>query len=475
MRVLVATDGSDPAAVGIELARDVATLSRGELRIVAVAPPTSELFGGAWPAEIIVDPEPLERAAAEHLEGRLRAEVAESPRDLKPSSVLRHGHPATEIVAEAVAWRADVIVVGSRGHGGLSSILLGSVSEEVIDGASVPVLVARRPRIQRLIVAIDGSLAADEAVDFVARDRTFAGLEATVVHVAPPIWPWWLGVSAGDTDSVEVILGMNETARRESQAAAERATKLLNDAGLAATRRDRTGDPAEELVHLSTEVDADTIVIGSRGRTGLRRLVLGSVARQVVRHAPASVLVVHPRAAVDAAPSATPRAARPADEPRGVPSARSKAARSADEPPVVPIQSKETPMKILLAYDGGEPAMRALKTAAGIATAMGGTVDVVSVIPLHPGRVPVDPWDNQEVHDQELREASARLAEMGIFSRLLEPVGEPAQTIETIARDGAYDMVVLGSRRQGVVGRVLQGSVSQHVATHADATVVIAR
>jgi nucleotide-binding universal stress UspA family protein len=475
MRILVATDGSDPAAIGIELARDVATLSRGELRIVAVAPPTSELFGGAWPAEMIVDPEPLERAVCDQLEARLRAEVAETPADLRPSSILRRGRPATEIVSEAVDWRADLIVMGSRGHGGLSSILLGSVSEEVIDRSSVPVLVARRPRIRRLIVAVDGSLAADEAVDFVARDRTFAGVDAAVVNVAPPIWPWWLGVSAGDTDSVEVIMGMNETARRESQAAADRAAKRLNDAGLAATRRDRTGDPAEELVHVSMELDADTIVIGSRGRIGLRRLVLGSVARQVMRHAPASVLVVHPRAAVDVAPSATPTAARPFDEPTVAPSATPTAARPVDDPTGVRPQSKETPMKILLAYDGGEPAMRALKTAAGIATAMGGTVDVVSVVPLHAGRAPVDPWDNQKVHDEELREASARLAEMGIFSRLLEPVGDPARTIETIARNGAYDMVVLGSRRQGVVGRILQGSVSEHVATHADATVVIAR
>jgi len=458
MRILVATDGSDPAAIGIELARDVATMSRGELRIVAVVPPTSELFGGAWPAEMIIDPEPLERAVCQQLEQRLREEVAGCPADLRPSSVLRRGRPATEIVSEATDWRADLIVVGSRGHGGLSSILLGSVSEEVIDHASVPVLVARRPQMRRLIVAIDGSLAADEAVDFLARDRTFAGLEATIVQVAPPMWPWWLGVSTGDTDSLELIMGMNETSRRESQAAAARAANLLVDAGLTANRRDRAGDAAEELVRVSTELDADTIVIGSRGRTGLRRLVLGSVARQVVRHAPASVLVVHPRAVME---TATPRA--------------TASAPIVDEPTHVPADTKETPMKILLAYDGGEPAMRALKTAAGIATAMGGTVDVVSVVPLHPGRVPVDPWDDREVHDKELREAHDRLAEMGITGRLLEPVGEPAHTIETITHEGAYDMVVLGSRRQGVVNRVLQGSVSEHVATHADATVVIAR
>jgi nucleotide-binding universal stress UspA family protein len=131
-------------------------------------------------------------------------------------------------------------------------------------------------------------------------------------------------------------------------------------------------------------------------------------------------------------------------------------------------------MKILLAYDGGEPAQRALTLAANIAKAMGGSVDVVSVVPVHAGRVAVDPWDDHDVHAAELRDARNRLAELGIPAKLFEPGGEPSVTIERLAKEGSYDMVVLGSRRQSVLGRVLQGSVSEHVATHADATVVIA-
>jgi nucleotide-binding universal stress UspA family protein len=132
-------------------------------------------------------------------------------------------------------------------------------------------------------------------------------------------------------------------------------------------------------------------------------------------------------------------------------------------------------MKILLAYDGEDPARRALATAASIAKAMGGTIDVISVVPVRTGRSPIDPWDDREVHDSELLDAHTRLADLGIASRLLEPAGDPAEEIEAAARSGAYDMVVLGSRRQGALGRMLQGSVSEHVATHTDTTVVIAR
>lgn len=131
--------------------------------------------------------------------------------------------------------------------------------------------------------------------------------------------------------------------------------------------------------------------------------------------------------------------------------------------------------KILIAYDGGDPARRALDTAADLARLTGASVSVVSVVPVHPGRVPVDPWDDTSTHAQELLEARRIMAEKGIEVELIEPTGEPAATIERIAEDGGYDTVVVGSRGLNLMSRVLQGSVSEHVATHAKATVVIAR
>ncbi|MES2209288.1 MAG: universal stress protein [Chloroflexota bacterium] len=131
--------------------------------------------------------------------------------------------------------------------------------------------------------------------------------------------------------------------------------------------------------------------------------------------------------------------------------------------------------KILVAYDGGDPARRALDTAAELAHLTGATVSVVSVVPVHPGRVPVDPWDDVSTHAQELIEARRLLGDKGIEAELLEPTGDPAVTIERIAEDGAFDTVVVGSRGLNLMSRVLQGSVSEHVATHAKATVIIAR
>lgn len=131
--------------------------------------------------------------------------------------------------------------------------------------------------------------------------------------------------------------------------------------------------------------------------------------------------------------------------------------------------------RILLAYDGGEPAEKALAMAADLATTYGAALTVVSVIPVHPGRSPIDPWDDREVHQQELLSAATRLRELGIEPELVESSGDPAKEIERIAAERAVDAVIVGARGLGLLGRVLQGSVSEHVATHAATTVIVAR
>ncbi len=131
--------------------------------------------------------------------------------------------------------------------------------------------------------------------------------------------------------------------------------------------------------------------------------------------------------------------------------------------------------KILLAYDGGEPAKRALEQTIELARRFNATVGVVSVVPVRPSLPNADPWDDRTVHAQELIEARRLLREAGIEAELLEPGGDPARTIERIADERGYDTIVIGTRGMGTLARLIQGSVSDHVASHAHATVVVAR
>jgi nucleotide-binding universal stress UspA family protein len=131
--------------------------------------------------------------------------------------------------------------------------------------------------------------------------------------------------------------------------------------------------------------------------------------------------------------------------------------------------------KILLAYDGGEPAKRALDQTIELAQKFVASVGVISVVPVHPGRAPIDPWDDRTVHAEELLEARTLLREAGIEAELFEPGGDPAKLIERVADERGYDTIVVGSRGLNALTKMLQGSVSDHVATHAHATVVVAR
>jgi nucleotide-binding universal stress UspA family protein len=131
--------------------------------------------------------------------------------------------------------------------------------------------------------------------------------------------------------------------------------------------------------------------------------------------------------------------------------------------------------RILLAHDGTEPAKGALSRTIQFATGFGAQVGEISVVPVRPGRSTIDPWDDRSVHAEELLEARTELRQAGIEPELYEPGGDPARTIERLAQEHDYDTIIIGSRGLSGVARALQGSVSEHVATHADATVVVAR
>lgn len=294
MRILVATDGSPAAAVGIKQASHLAERSGGEIRIVAVVPPPADLLGAAWIGADDATERSLAATSARSLLAlRLHDEFERVPGIVSASTAILEGDPAEAIVAEALRWGADLIVVGARGHGALAAILLGSVSEEVVDRSPLPTLVARQGRLERLVVAVDGSPASRAAVGIVA-GPAFRGLRSWVVDVAPTSHPWWLGLGTENRAKLDRVAELCREAGELDRAAAEAATATLRSAGMEANSNHRIGDAAEEILRTADSLGTDTIVIGTRGRTGIGRLILGSVTRKVLRHAAESVLVVPP-------------------------------------------------------------------------------------------------------------------------------------------------------------------------------------
>jgi nucleotide-binding universal stress UspA family protein len=138
-RLLVAFDGSSHAQRALREAIDMAQINNGTLAVITVAPEPSVWAFSGYGAAVSVDQlgEDVERSCQAMLDYAVRA----VPANLPVTKILRHGHPGREIVDEAEAGGYDLLVTGSRGHGELRSLLLGSVSHHVLQASHLPVLV----------------------------------------------------------------------------------------------------------------------------------------------------------------------------------------------------------------------------------------------------------------------------------------------------------------------------------------------
>ncbi len=313
MRILLAVDGSRSS----DRARDlVAALPRHDgdrLRIVSVVPAETDPGASPWARQVgsdagMVDADAL-RAHRDALETAER-EIRSVHSDLVIEPVLARGRAATVIVEEARSMAADLVVLGNRGHGRWESILLGSVSSEVVDHAPCPVLVARDERLGPIILADDRSSHARAAERILLEWPVFRGLPVTVVTVdedgfrsAPSQSPLVY------SEAMDSYAYGTAAQRRTTELTCEAAADRLRLAGLLAEPEVREGDPAQEIVTSAREHGAGLVVVGTRGQTGLRRLILGSVARKVLVHAACSVLVVR------GGPHAQPHIASETDAP----------------------------------------------------------------------------------------------------------------------------------------------------------------
>jgi nucleotide-binding universal stress UspA family protein len=311
MRVLYAYDGS----AGSEQARDLLArleMPRGSLiEAVTVLRPRSTLFElGSVPADAA--------DAEAQLIDDLRRELETAGRALtRPgltieTRVLR-GRPGAAILAEANLIDADLIVMGSRGHGPIQSVLLGSVSTEVTSHAHCSVLVARSAFVRRVLLATDGTDTSAPAVEAIAGWPMFRNLPVDVVSVSQPVSSW-IGLDPGGFGSaywteleLELADERLEAHREIAQATAER----LRSAGLEADQLVYTGNAGQEILEAAKQHGADLIVTGSRRSSAGFPGVVGSVGRSVLQHATASVLIARePAAAASAREAEAPEAVR---------------------------------------------------------------------------------------------------------------------------------------------------------------------
>lgn len=213
-----------------------------------------------------------------------------SARGLEADCVSRVGPPGEMLSQVATERHAELIVVGTHGATGISRFLLGSVAAEAVRQAPCDVLVVRAARgpFVKPIVAMDFSKAAVRALEHTA-DVCAPNVPIEVVHAWQlPAGSWGaslLGQARFPWSSVrDAVLA----------SAKQQADKLVAAHPGMPLHVELVQGPAASVITTRAEQQGhDLIVVGTHGNRGFRRLLLGSVAEGVVRHAPCSVLVVH--------------------------------------------------------------------------------------------------------------------------------------------------------------------------------------
>lgn len=284
--VLVATDGSSHARAAIVTAR--AFPWPPGVRVHAVVAQHSRWRSGS--SRPVID------ALGRHFE-RVAAGARRSLRRTWPNAeaVVVDALPGDAIAREARRLGAKIIVLGWRGHGPMTRLLMGSVSRGVVRNALCPVLVVRRRHdIRTVVVGLDGSRNARKAARFLAGLRPRQGARVILVRVVEPVAFPSVRLLPRSVRSVLQREARKMNAERSDQAERElRAiAPALKKAGWRVGAQVRMDVPLRGLLEVVKVSKADLLCVGARGIGGVKRLLLGSVAEGALDRCPAAVLVV---------------------------------------------------------------------------------------------------------------------------------------------------------------------------------------
>ena len=203
--------------------------------------------------------------------------------------LLADGNPWASVVTAAEENRANLVVVGSHGATGIARVLLGSQADKIVRYAHCSVLIARPGRqTGRILVATDFSEPSLHAVAAAGRESRRTGAAVTILHCIEGI------VATIGEDLGEMVPPLENQSRADEQMrrlAKSFMEATLNKHKLSGACRVVAGAASHAIIAVCEELQPDLLIVGTRGLTGIRRVLLGSVAEAVARLAPCSVLI----------------------------------------------------------------------------------------------------------------------------------------------------------------------------------------
>jgi nucleotide-binding universal stress UspA family protein len=290
-RILVPTDGSDHALRAAEHALAIGRAFDATVHVLSVLDVQGR--AGVFSAG----------GVGEEFVGKLREEaeaaiadiesVADADDDLRTE--IHKGDPADTISEYVADNDIEMVAMGTHGRKGINRYVAGSVTEYTVRHTPVPVLTARATERRSLpgeyddvLIPTDGSEAAEAAVE---HGLALAGISDARVHALNV-------VNIGDMTgggSASVATDLLEQFRAAGEDATARIANRAEATGLDTVTEVVEGFPSRDLLDYADEHEIDLITMGTRGRTGMSRFLLGSTTERAIRHADMPVLAVNTR------------------------------------------------------------------------------------------------------------------------------------------------------------------------------------
>ena len=285
MNLLVAVDGSDNS---YEAVRALKYLRRADaltlLHVVDAPRPAYPMMMPEVAQELYAQ---LERSMKEDGDLLLTRVHSLLPPNSGPvTKRLEVGSPAEVIVTTAESLHADLILMGVRGLGPIKERLFGSVSHRVLSFASCAKLLLKGPLrdLKEVLLPLQGPYDAEAALRFLQQQPFREPVQLHLMTVLPPTRPPW-PVDNAAAEKLEA-----QALQHARDFVDDVATKI-RALGHATHSTSVLGSPATTIVQEAEKMGADLIMVGSRGRRGITRFVLGSVSHAILHQASCPVLV----------------------------------------------------------------------------------------------------------------------------------------------------------------------------------------
>lgn len=285
--LILAIDGSEHATAAVQLIRNLPIPKTCKISVITVLVPRNAQH----------------HAALKHLLESTQAAFHEDGREVE--TVLLTGYPAEQIIQYAEQHKPDLLVLGAKGLRGTLRILLGGVAQQVVEYASCPVLIVRTPhtQVKRALLVTDGSEHSQYALDHLGSCPLPADTALDIIHVLPPemttemlyrSWPYGIDVIPPVISSEvdESLAARAQEEEDQGHALLQKSLDVLTGMGIQARTILKRGDAATEILDYAQEEQVDLIIVGSRGLSQIRNLLLGSVSSKIIHYAHCSVLVV---------------------------------------------------------------------------------------------------------------------------------------------------------------------------------------